>query len=61
MNMDYFKGNVYELMARRIQRAWKRYRTHKLIQRYTNLQLHVPHPSQGVSNMSSINVEENRE
>lgn len=37
MNLDYFKGNIYEIMARRIQRAWRRYRTHKLVQRYTNI------------------------
>lgn len=24
-------------MARRIQRAWRRYRTHKLVQRYASL------------------------
>ncbi len=59
MNMDYFKGNVYELMARRIQRAWKRYRTHKLIQRYTKkiLQLDDLSPSPGVSHTSSQNIE----
>lgn len=36
MNLEYFKGNNYEIMARRIQRAWRRYRTHKLVQRYAN-------------------------
>ena len=37
MSLDYFKGNIYEIMARRIQRAWRRYRTHKLIERYASL------------------------
>lgn len=37
MNLEYFKGNIYELMARRIQRAWRRYRTHQLVQRYANM------------------------
>lgn len=30
------KGNIYETMARKIQRAWRRYRTHKLINQYAN-------------------------
>ena len=27
-------SNVYELMAKKIQRAWRRYRTHKIINMY---------------------------
>lgn len=38
--MEYFKGNIYEIMARRIQRAWRRYRTHRLVERYVNI-LHL--------------------
>jgi len=37
MSLDYFKGNIFELMARRIQRAWRRYQTKKLVQRYASL------------------------
>lgn len=36
-NIQYFKGNVYDAMARRIQRAWRRFRTHKIVNRYANI------------------------
>ena len=36
-DIDYFKGNIYDLMARRIQRAWRRFRTYKLVTRYANI------------------------
>ena len=39
ISIEYFTGNVYEMMARKIQRAWRRYQTEKLVQRYANLVL----------------------
>ena len=36
-DIEYFKGNVYDAMARRIQRAWRRFRTHKIVTRYANV------------------------
>ncbi len=37
ISLDYFKGNIYEMMARRIQRAWRRYLTQKLVCRYAQI------------------------
>ena len=36
-SIEYLKGNLYDTMARRIQRAWRSYRTHKLVNRYANI------------------------
>jgi hypothetical protein len=55
MSPSHFKGNIYEIMAKRIQRAWRSYRTHQLIKRYAGLafrfdfQLASPSPSPQMS------------
>lgn len=36
-NVGYFKGDRYEMMATRIQRAWRRYCTKRLVDRYADV------------------------
>jgi hypothetical protein len=36
-NINYFRGDSFEMMVIKIQRAWRRYRTKKLVERYADL------------------------
>jgi hypothetical protein len=36
-NINYFRGDQYEMRAIKIQRAWRRFRTKKLVDRYADV------------------------
>ena len=36
-NINYFRGDQYEMMVTKIQRAWRRFRTKKLVDRYADV------------------------
>jgi hypothetical protein len=36
-SINYFRGDQYEMMATKIQRAWRRFRTKRLVDRYADV------------------------
>lgn len=58
--MEQFKSNVYDAMARKIQRAWRQYRTQSLVRKYTNIfmNLDLSDRSRSLSSLPAAEGEE---